>query len=164
MCGDQCYYAKEGDYCYCGSDIIRPYYGDEHCCGESCTLGPYGDVCCRQGRKLSQSSPCNITMRCYNSYQHSQNIGHKSHYTCPDTCVPWEAMCRGVSHCEGDHQVCGPNLRCPPRYSDSDKVNPLDDVWYNITKFNISSSLVTDHHYCLDASKIDDAHPSLSGR
>ena len=126
MCGDQCI-SWLGD-CYCGSDIIHPYRGDDHCCGENCTLDSYGDIDCSEGRKLSKSSPCNITMRCYNSYQHSQYIGPQSHYTCPDTCVPWEAMCRGVSHCEGDHQVCGSDLRCPTydhQYGDNSKYKKI---------------------------------------
>ena len=140
MCGDLC--IGRYDNCYCGTDNIRdtfrPFDNNKdnvHCCGESCTLGTDVPVCnvhkgerckwikgdCRQGRKLSMSSPCNTTMgvRCYNSYLHSLVIGDKSHYTCPETCVSWEAMCRGVSHCEGDHQVCGPDLRCPPPYWDT---------------------------------------------
>ena len=141
LCGDQCIdqYAD----CYCGSDTIQPYYDDDkYCCGESCTLNKDGSGVCRQGWKLSMSSPCNTTMRCYNSYQHSQHIGHQSHYTCPDTCVPWEAMCRGISHCEGDHQVCGPELRCPPRYLEGSQ-------WKKVRKLNISSSIITGHHFCL---------------
>ena len=141
MCGDQCIGLDNG--CYCGSDTdyFFPYYSDEHCCpepGETCTTDWNGDVHCSEGRKLSKSSPCNTTMgpRCYNSYQHSQYIGDQSHYTCPDTCVPWQEMCRGVSWCEGDHQVCGPDLRCP----DSGVVK----------KLNISSSLVPSHHYCIE--------------
>ena len=109
MCGDQC--IGRTDWCYCGfvstggSDKIRPGLDDEpYCCGESCTLDRYFWGHCREGRKLSISSHCNTTMQCYNSYQHSLNISHQSHYTCPDTCVPWEAMCRGVSKREGDHQ------------------------------------------------------------
>ena len=152
MCGDQCYYGE--DHCSCGSVNIRYWKKDDaYCCGESCTLNSYGGGRCIEGRTLSISSHCNITMRCYNSYQHSLYIGDQSHYTCPDTCVPWEAMCRGVSHCEGDHQVCGPHLRCPPRYRDS--LNRIYDGWHNVTKFNISSSLVTGHHYCLGNTKID---------
>ena len=147
MCGDQCIGWR--DSCYCGSDTIRLLSDDEHCCGESCTL--YGENgVCSQGRKLSKSSPCNNTMglRCYNSYQHSLVISEKSFYTCPDTCVPWEAMCRGVSHCEGDHQVCGPDLICPPRYYYG-RTGILSQDWYNVTRLNISSSLVPGHHYCV---------------
>ena len=153
MCGDQCYYDGSSSSCYCGSDTIRPYFDDKHCCGEYCTLDRHNGDCrngMNEGRTLPKSSPCNTTIgvRCYNSYQHSRVLFDKSHYTCPDTCVPWEAMCRGVSHCEGDHQVCGPNLRCPTWYRDSGN--------YNVTINNISSSLVPGHHYCLGDSKIND--------
>ena len=91
MCGDQCINSNRNwfksnstyKYCYCGSDThsaINPRYGyeNEHCCGESCTLDSYGHGVCSEGRTQSKSSPCNTTMgvRCYNSYQHSLNIGH----------------------------------------------------------------------------------------
>ena len=141
MCGDQCV-SRNGDR-YCGSDIILPSSDNEHCCGESCSLDRDNDGFCRQGRTQSKLSHCNTTkgVRCFNSYQHSLYLGDKSHYTCPDTCVPWEAMCRGVSHCEGDHQVCGPHLRCPPLY--------YQGGWHEVTKIKISSSLVPSHHYCV---------------
>ena len=106
MCGDQC--IGMGNKCYCGSDlqtgIFWPYFDNEHCClepGETCTTDQNGDVFCNEGMKVSKSSACNTTMgpRCYNSYQHSQYIGHQAHYTCHDTCVPWDEMCQGVSQC-----------------------------------------------------------------
>ena len=147
MCGDQCI-SSYG--CYCGSDTINPHYDDDHCCGESCTFDSVWGGVCRQGRKLSKSSPCNTKMRCYNSYQHSQYISGKSHYTCPDSCVPWQSMCRGVSHCEGDTQECGPHLRCPPRYHDGNY------IWHNVKRHNISSSLVPGHHYCVGVDVWDD--------
>ena len=151
ICGDMCIYGR-GDKCYCQSytDSFRPYDTDEHCClnpgGEGCSTDRYGDGHCSEGRKLSKSSACNTTMgpRCYNSYQHSKYIGRKSHYTCPDTCVPWEEMCQGVSWCEGDHQVCGPDLRCPPLHYEG-------EFWPAIY-----SSLVPGHHYCIDNSSITD--------
>ncbi len=166
MCGNQC--IGSGDYCYCGDDIFQlpndvgsPYPTGEHCClepGETCNKelhGPCKDLfvqCldktrCSEGRKVSMSSACNTTMgpRCYNSYQHSQYIGRQSHYTCPDACVPWEEMCRGVSWCEGDHQVCGPDLRCPPQRCSL--VLCLQS--HNIKKLSFSSSLVPGHHYCI---------------
>ena len=158
MCGDQCIYFR--DSCYCGSDTDIDLYSsdDEHCCLESdetCTTDVVGEVergrgHCNEGRKVSMSSACNTTMgpRCYNSYQHSQYISPQSHYTCPDTCVPWEEMCRGLSQCEGEHQVCGPDLRCPA----SGVVKKL-----YVKKLNISSSLVASHHYCIDnSSKFND--------
>ena len=57
------------------------------------------------------TTPCNG--QCYNDYATSQYIGVYSHYTCPDKCVHWSAMCRGVSFCDGDEEVCGEDLRCP---------------------------------------------------
>ena len=153
MCGDKC--MVNDDWCTCGSDRFKPWYTDDHCCfplGGSCITEPNVGGRCSEGRKLSKSSPCNTTMgpRCYNSYQHSQYIGQKAYYTCPDTCVPWEEMCRGISRCEGDHDLCGPDLRCPPtKYNDG-------YGWYHVTKLNISSALVTGHHYCLGDNKIND--------
>ena len=158
MCGNKC--IERDNWCNCnGSDTdwFRPYVDNVHCClepGETCTRDSdyHGAVRCSEGKKLSISSTCNTTMgpRCYNSYQHSQYIGKQSHYTCPDTCVPWEEMCLGLSWCEGDTQVCGPDLRCPPRYED--KYN----IWRNVTKLNISSSLVAGHNYCIHDSKTND--------
>ena len=100
MCGDKCVTGR-GDFCTCGSDTdrFRPYARNnyEQCClnpGDSCTRDRYGSGICSEGRKVSKSSACNATMgpRCYNSYQHSQYIGLQSHYTCPNTCVPWEEV------------------------------------------------------------------------
>ena len=53
------------------------------------------------------------------------------------TSVHWEAMCRGVGHCEGDHQVCGFDLKCPPR--------TYEGVLQIVTILNISSSLPCQH-------------------
>ena len=57
------------------------------------------------------TTPCNC--QCYNDHVNSQFLGQFSHYTCPDKCVHWSAMCRGVSFCDGDEEVCGEDLRCP---------------------------------------------------
>ena len=57
------------------------------------------------------TTPCNG--QCYNDYVTSQFLGVSSHYTCPDKCVHWSAMCWGVSFCDGDEEVCGEDLRCP---------------------------------------------------
>ena len=88
------------------------------------------------------------SLQCYNSYQDSQHIGGLSHYTCPHACVPWIDMCQGVSWCEGDHEVCGPDLRCPPNFFEG----PL---LHNVTKYNFTSSLFPDHHYCLEDVRIN---------
>ena len=100
------------------------------------------------------NTPGNTTMgpRCYSSYQHTTDIWYQSHYTCPDTCVIWDEMCRGVSRCEGDTQVCGPDLRCPaPKYykvNERYKYNNGD--FHTVTKLNISSSLVNGHQFCIE--------------
>ena len=109
-CGDICMGAN--DTCECGLDKIYPNYNNLRCCippGKSCYNRKYGDGVCSEGRTLSISSHCgdgNTTqsldrsLQCYNSYQDSQFIGAKSHYTCPHTCVHWEDMCQGVSSCQ----------------------------------------------------------------
>ena len=116
-CGDKC---AGSDGCVCGNAVILPWYGDQHCClppGGSCTMrmDRWEGGVCSDGWTQSMSTPCNTTMgpRCYNSYNHSLIIGRQAHYTCPDTCVPMRDMCQGISWCEGDTQVCGPDLRCP---------------------------------------------------
>ena len=62
-CGDLCTLIG---WCHCGSETVKKIYNDteSYCCGESCTLDPYGRGNCSQGRKLSKSSPfpCNTTM------------------------------------------------------------------------------------------------------
>ena len=140
-CGDKCISGIAD--CHCGSDIFRPWDTKEHCCitsDETCTKEPgrRGAGVCSQGRKLSKSSHCNNidrSLQCYNSYQDSRYLGLKSHYTCPNTCVPWQDICQGVSWCEGDHEVCGPDLRCPPYYGYS----------HDVTKYKLGSSLVPNH-------------------
>ena len=162
MCGDSC--ISSGYACRdCVSGSIS--LSNEHCCLEyeesclynqnaacSCTTDIYKDGDCRnKGRTMSHSTPCNTTMgpQCYNSYHHSLIIGRKAHYTCPDTCVPWEDMCQGISWCEGDNQACGPDLRCPSWY-DSDNGN---NIGHYITKLNFSSSLVPGHNFCIDIER-----------
>ena len=154
-CGDQCLLGAVS--CYCGSDTdyFYPSRTDEHCClelGESCYRHWTNYGVCYEGRRLSMSSACNTTTgpRCYNSYQHNPwDLGIQAHYTCPNTCVPWREMCRGVSWCEGDHQVCGPELRCPQYYDRNYGLN-----LQNVPKLSISSSLVSGHHYCIGDPRI----------
>ena len=143
-CGDKCmYYASK---CLCGSsDPLWLKRGDDQCCiptGGNCNREPgkWSDAICSEGKTLSKSilsyAHCenkNRAMQCYNSYQDSQHISADSHYTCPHTCVPVEDMCQGVRWCESDHEVCGPQLRCPSKKK------------HNLT----SSSAVSRHHYCV---------------
>ena len=152
MCGDWCIDRDDWKYTTCGCRFL-PVSDDEHCClqpGGNCTRFSFA-ISCFEGHKMAMSSPCNYTRgpQCYNSYQHSLSLGPQSHYTCPDTCLPWQDMCRGISWCEDDHQLCGPDLRCPLQYDEGGSER-------NVTKHNIISSLVTGHYYCIGDTKIDD--------
>ena len=158
-CGDQCilWFAD----CHCGSsDVFRPYSTDQYCCltpGGSCTRRPgrpgYGEdgVCsCNEGRTLSMSSPCNNTntaQQCHNNYYDSQNLGLRSHYRCPHTCVLMVNMCQGVSWCDSDRNVCDQDLRCP-----------RDDNYGEFyTKHSLASPLASsDHYFCLSNQATDD--------
>ena len=55
--------------------------------------------------------PCHD--QCFNDYFKSEHLGMSTHYTCPDKCVHWSGLCRGVSYCDGDQEICGEDLRCP---------------------------------------------------
>ena len=155
MCGDKC--ITWSSFCYCGSDpahpAFRPFYSDYKCC-----LEPGASI--GEGRRLHVSAPCNTTVgvKCYNSYQDSKYLGHKHHYTCPNTCVPWQKMCQGVRWCEGDLDVCGPDLRCMTEFITPGHTYGSGTVKhiYNVEKLNITSSLVTGHHYCIGDDKIND--------
>ena len=155
-CGDQCilWFAD----CHCGSsDTFRPFVTGQYCCldpGGSCSMRPgrpgYGDDgVCSEGRTLSMSSPCNNTNtaeQCHNSYYDSQNLGLKSHYRCPHTCVPMLNMCQGVSYCDSDLAVCDESLRCP------------EDIYGEFyTRHSLTSPLVSSKHYfCLSNKATDD--------
>ena len=130
-CGDIC--LENSGICTCGGEVMKNdnAYGGVHpryCCTPSLVqcrktiLGAF----CPEGEVLEAEEiymvdvdkfdptgtiPCNG--RCYNDYFSSHFIGTASHYTCPDECISWSAMCRGVSFCEGDEEMCGEDLRCP---------------------------------------------------
>ena len=70
---------------------------------------------------VTGATPCHG--QCYNDYQTSKHISEYSHYTCPDKCVHWSGMCRGVSWCEGDQEICGEDLRCPLHDGDGNSGN-----------------------------------------
>ena len=98
------------------------------------------------------SRPCVDTtaaLTCHNSYQDSEYIGPQAHFTCPHTCVPWENMCRGVSWCQGDHEVCGSVLTCPKYHYENGYYLGL------VTRHNINSSAGSAHHYCLSEAHIN---------
>ena len=86
---------------------------------------------CSEGVIQSSLIPCETTeniLKCHNSYQDSQNIGYFPHYRCPEMCVPIADTCQGISFCEMDWQICGPQLRC--------------------SRSSFSSPLVNNHHFC----------------
>ena len=60
---------------------------------------------------VDDSPRCNG--QCFNDYLTSQYLGSFTHYSCPDKCIYWSGLCRGVSFCDGDEEICGEDLRCP---------------------------------------------------
>ena len=157
-CGDQC--IDKNARCLCGSDAFRPYITAEQCCiasSQTCTrefgdtinpstLRPTDDAICSTGLKLSMSTKCPASTReleCYNPYEDSKEIGFRSHYSCPRTCVSLNLeMCRGVNWCNSDIQQCGPSLRCR-----TDAARRL-----------VNSSLVNEHWYCANWNSDDDIY------
>ena len=144
-CGDTCMSTNDHSLfltfdCRCGpsnnNNTIN--FDEEFCCipsDETCEM-KRGNVFCSEGRKLPMSSHCHNSdrsLQCHNSYQDSEDIGLRSHYTCPHTCVSWQDMCRGVNWCGKDYEECGPHLRCYRGATNT---------------FSLTSSLVHDHHYC----------------
>ena len=131
-CGDICLPQKSS--CICGDELIlEPTIffipNRKYCCkspAEKCRWTLFGATC-QHGEVLEadhfyiaapdfvvDDSPlCNG--RCYNDYFTSQHLGVYSHYTCPDKCVYWSGLCRGVSFCDGDEEICGEDLRCPKK-------------------------------------------------
>ena len=51
---------------------------------------------------------------CYNSYQHSQQIGPNAQYSYDggDKCVPVEDICQGISYSQEDVEICNEELKC----------------------------------------------------
>ena len=133
LCGDICVDLWDSDtQCNCDGDLAynrntidnwHPHY----CCtppSVKCRKTLLG-VFCPEGEVLEAdhfynvypekfdidgATPCHG--RCYNDYFTSEYHSPWSHYTCPDKCVHWSGMCRGVSYCEGDQEICGEDLRC----------------------------------------------------
>ena len=160
-CGDQC--IDKNANCQCGPDVFRPYTTTDHCCIPSpgtCTkenrgsignyLNPTDDGVCSEGVKLPMSTKCPDTedqgrrdLSCYNSYEDSLDIGFRSHFTCPNTCVSVNyELCRGVIWCDSDVQQCGPSLRCRRDWE----------------KHLLNTSLVKDHWYCAKFNSDDNVY------
>ena len=139
LCGDVCL-----DYfndCDCGGQVIEYGWDYEYCCVPAsvhCTKTERTDwygypvYRCPQGEVLSMKSPtpCNATGQCYNDILTSEHIGSRAHYTFKDKCITGDDLCQGVSFCDGDEEVCGPQLRCPEDY----------------TRYNMSTD--TSRYYC----------------
>ena len=161
-CGDQC--INPLATCQCGSDTFVPRLTDQYCYlppGETCAgYDPDNKlVICSTGRTLSMSSRCENTTRsmtCYNDYEISEfnsPLGPQSHFTCPDSCVNWEDMCRGVNWCPAELEVCDSDLRCPHFYVDERNINGANYI--NVTKHHISLSPGTAHYYCLSDTQLN---------
>ena len=142
-CGDSC--LGPFDDCSCGSSGPRRS-PSLHCCtlpDSKCHKAQSDSsiVVCSEGFMQPFSIPCNTTVasqRCYNSYKESLFIGPEVHYWCPGMCIPEEDMCQGISWCDSDVEICGPELRCSPPAS-----------WTSpSTNFSLNSPLLPNHHYC----------------
>ena len=116
LCGDIC--LNNTQPCYCGGQNVTQGGWGKHCCAPaSACNGTQWWANCSSGEVLSWRSPtpCNTTGRCFNDVLTSQNLHYNyAKYTCQDKCIDWDDMCQGVSHCAGDEEACGPELRCPP--------------------------------------------------
>ena len=132
-CGDQC---KWGGYCECGNTTIDIRRDARHCCvpaeasqgrrvagdvvreDRQCSIDSYidryglgvDDVKCARGVVTGIHDLCHF--RCYNSYIDSEHLGPHAHFPCPDQCVPYRDMCRGVAWCREELQHCSQTLRC----------------------------------------------------
>ena len=130
-CGDVCLNGI-WNICICGQVPLRVKITDwnhlQYCCtppsvkckktlqGAYCPEGEVNEaehfyIAYPEKFDVAGSIPC--YGQCYNDYHTSEYLGIYSHYTCPDKCVHWSGMCRGVSYCEGDQEICGEDLRCP---------------------------------------------------
>ena len=134
--------------CYCENNkfLIK----DNHCCVNTNETQCYKDDDypqnghCESGKVKNINDKCNS--KCYNSYQHSQFLYTKAHYTCPDSCVPLSSMCSGIDFCQQElHECKEENLRC------QDSCVP-GDGWHCVpttyTVKTLQTELVDGHAYC----------------
>lgn len=85
--------------------------------------------------------------RCYNSYIDSEYLGQHAHFPCPDQCVPYRDMCRGVAWCREELQHCRDRLRCQTyKYY---VTHAVFGSTVTLTRHNLTTSLAPSHHYCL---------------
>ena len=92
---------------------------------------------------VDDSPQCNG--QCFNDYLTSQYLGPLTHYSCPDKCIYWSGLCRGVSFCDGDEEICGEDLRCPE-----------ERFFGNVTKHTMSTD--PPRSYCFGLE-----HPPFTG-
>ena len=121
-CGDLC--IDTMDPCICGDDFIGNGFFSFCCTPPEVKCAETEDgVVCPEGEVKNilpfDDEPFSMCHgRCYNDYSTSQYISDISYYTCPDHCIPVngfdEAVCQGVSFCEGDEEICSEDLRCGP--------------------------------------------------
>ena len=143
-CGDVCIDDLHRHSCMCGDELISEVpiisiTNRKYCCThstEKCRRTIFGATC-QQGEVLvadhlylvapdfvvDDSPLCHG--RCYNDYFTSQHLGMYTHYSCPDKCIYWSGLCRGVSFCEGDEEICGEDLRCPSKEVWGDSFVPV---------------------------------------
>ena len=165
--------------CHCGNISFSGSTRDLHCCPgpQPCRLDPgTGDVVCPGAEATPLERPCSRggELTCYNDYGLSEVLGRgarlvvkslqtfvcssSGRYLCEATrqCVRLLDMCHGVDWCatsldrcpEHEHGQCGPGLRC------------IEDAGLganlSYSTKSISTAVVRGHHYCRDATHIND--------
>ena len=147
-CGDICLLGvNEGrTNCTCGGKEIEWKIGMvDYCCislTDSCTENEVGAEC-PNGKIHKPNVMC--SGRCYNDYMTSLYLGRYAHFSCPEKCVAWQDMCQGVSFCDGDQEVCGENLRCDIKISNTN----------DVTVFKYSMPTDPVRAYCVDSSELE---------
>ena len=131
-CGDKCL----GMFGICNCENERIYDGlfgatrRRYCCtpdAVKCKMTNKHTASCSEGdvqQAYTYEDPSDLDLnnndiinmpkcngKCYNDYNTSKHLGLYTHYTtCPDKFVYWSALCRGVSFCDGDVDICGEDL------------------------------------------------------
>ena len=157
-CGNKCIDEMFYSSCQCGTQFFSPGQSHQHCCipsNSTCTKEK--QVICSEGKILPWKTHCensNRYLQCFNSYQDSlQNNVIFSHYTCPNSCIPWADMCQGISWCDNDYEECGPHLRCPVHMDVLERPNWSSGM--RVELFKLKSNLLNDHHFCFQYSGKD---------
>ena len=165
---EKCGNVDSGRYynCYCASDKI--VIKDKYCCVNvnetQCyvsNINSFGK--CQSGELKNINELC--YRKCYNSYQHSQYVGDKAHFTCPDTCVPLLSMCSGIDFCLQELYECQEeNLRCQDSCVQSSVFPDCAPAKYRVE--TLQTKLVDGHAYCYspDSSYNNDGRYDTIGR